>query len=125
MNTYMCQLIALDVGDRTVNVASLKTEYIKNIVDNVFRCNLIDKIVLFGSAIEERCTDDSDIDIAVFGKESKNKVFRSKEYRDYIDSVVSFGDLQDYDILFFDTTKNNDSAIMTDINKGLILFERQ
>ena len=121
----MCKLIALDVGGRTVNVANIKTEYIRNIIDNAFRCNAIEKIVLFGSALEERCTDESDIDIAIFGKETKNKVFKSKSYRDYINSVVSFGNLQDYDILYFDMTKQYDSEIMNDINNGQILFERQ
>ena len=59
----MCQLVSLDVNGKTINVASLKIEYIKNIIDNISRCNLIDKVVLFGSSLEERCTENSDIDI--------------------------------------------------------------
>ena len=67
----MCQLVSLDVNGKTINVASLKIKYIKNIIDNISRCNLIDKVVLFGSSLEERCTENSDIDIAIFGKKTK------------------------------------------------------
>ena len=121
----MCKMVGLDINGRTVNVASIKSDYVKNIVDSISLCNLIDKVVLFGSALEDRCTEESDIDIAIFGKESKSKMFKNKSYRDYINSVVSYGEIQDYDILYFDTNKKNDYSIMQDINNGEILFERQ
>ncbi len=120
----MCQLINISLGDRNVSVASIKSEYIKNIADCASRCGLIDKVVLFGSALEERCTDESDIDIAVFGKESKNKVLKSRYYRDYVNSVVSFGSIQDYDILYFDTNKSYASDIMKNIEAGAVIYER-
>ena len=120
----MCQLVSLDVNGTTINIASLKIEYIKNIIDSIYRCNLIDKIVLFGSSLEESCTEESDIDIAIFGSRSKNKMFSSKSYKDYIKAITSFGEIQDYDILYFDSTKHNDSMIMKDIEKGAVLFER-
>ena len=120
----MCRIINLDIGDRSVSVADIKSEYIKNIVDCVSLCNLIDKIVLFGSAIEDRCREDSDIDIAIFGKESKGKMFKDRSYNNYINSILSYGDIQDYDILYFDSKKKYDSAIMHDIENGEVLFER-
>ena len=120
----MCQLTALNIGGRIVNVASIKSEYIKNIVASSSKCNVIEKVILFGSAIEERCKEESDIDIAVFGKETKSKVFKSKDYRDFVNSVVSFGEIQDYDILYFDSNKKYDSAIMKNINNGEVLFVR-
>lgn len=120
----MCQLVSLDVNGKTINVASLKIEYIKNIIDNISRCNLIDKVVLFGSSLEERCTENSDIDIAIFGKKTKNQMFKTKSYIDYVKSITSFGEIQDYDILYFDSSKENNSSIMKDIEQGAILFER-
>lgn len=120
----MCQLVSLDVNGKTINVASLKIEYIKNIIDNISRCNLIDKVVLFGSSLEERCTENSDIDIAIFGKETKNQMFKTKSYIDYVKSITSFGEIQDYDILYFYSSKENNSSIMKDIEQGAILFER-
>ena len=120
----MCQLVALDINGRTINVASLKVAYIKNIIDNISRCELIDKVVLFGSSLEERCTEDSDIDLAIFGSRSKSKMFGSKSYKEYIKSITSYSKIQDYDILYFDSTKNYDHSIMKDINNGAVLFER-
>ena len=120
----MCQLVSLNVNGKTISVASIKIEYIKNIIDNISRCDLIDKVVLFGSSLEERCTENSDIDIAIFGTKTKSKMFSSKSYKDYIYSVTSFGEVQDYDILYFDSTKNNDSSIMKDIENGAVLYER-
>ena len=55
---------------------------------------------------------------------TKSKMFSSKSYKDYIYSVTSFGEVQDYDILYFDSTKNNDSSIMKDIENGAVLYER-
>ena len=120
----MCQLVSLNVNGKTISVASIKIEYIKTIIDNISRCDLIDKVVLFGSSLEERCTENSDIDIAIFGTKTKSKMFSSKSYKDYIYSVTSFGEVQDYDILYFDSTKNNDSSIMKDIENGAVLYER-
>ncbi|SNU06209.1 Nucleotidyltransferase domain-containing protein [Lachnospiraceae bacterium] len=120
----MCQLVSLNVNGKSISVASIKIEYIKNIVDNIFRCDLIDKVVLFGSSLEERCTEKSDIDLAIFGKKTKSKMFNSKSYKDYIFYVTSFGEIQDYDILYFDSTKKNDSSIMKDIENGVVLYER-
>ena len=120
----MCQMVDLDIGGKTIKVADIKSDYIKNIIDCISKCSLIDKVVLFGSAIEARCTEDSDIDIAVFGRASKNKAFRDKSYIDYVNSVVSYGDVQDYDILYFDINRDYDSTIMQDINDGKVLFER-
>lgn len=121
----MCQMTELCFGNRKVNVAGIKADYIKNIVDSISKCNLIDKVVLFGSALDERCTEDSDIDIAVFGRESKNRMFKNKSYLDYVNSVVSYGSVQDYDILYFDSNKLPSLSIMQDIDRGAVLFERQ
>lgn len=52
-------------------VADMKHKYIVNIADQAKQCSNISRIVLFGSALETRCTEKSDIDIAVFGEESK------------------------------------------------------
>ena len=121
----MCQMTELSFGNRKVNVAGIKADYIRNIVDSISKCSLIDKVVLFGSALDDTCTEDSDIDIAVFGRESKNRMFKNKSYRDYVNSVVSYGSVQDYDILYFDSNKLPSLSIMQDIDRGAVLFERQ
>lgn len=120
----MCELVELRAGDRNIKVASIKKDYIQNIIESAHICNAIDKIVLFGSALNEGCTFYSDVDIAIFGKYSKQRIYRMKSYNDFVASVVSFGELQDYDMLYFDSTKKYEDSIMKDINKGAVLFER-
>ena len=51
-------------------------------------------------------------------------MFGSKSYKEYIKSNTSYSGIQDYDILYFDSTKNYDHSIMKDINNGAVLFAR-
>ena len=74
----MCELVEMKIGKKRIRVADIKKDYIQNIIDSVILCKEIDKVVLFGSALEERCTDASDLDIAVFGKYPKNQMYRLK-----------------------------------------------
>ena len=120
----VCKLVGLKIGKREIKVADIKKECIENIISNAHLCSKIEKIILFGSALEERCQENSDIDIAVFGKYEKNAMLRLKSYRDFVNAVVSFGKWQDYDVLYFDTTKQKNDMIMTDIENGAVLYER-
>ena len=120
----MCNLTELKIGERSICVADIKKSCIENIISSIHLCSAIDKVVLFGSATQTDCTDSSDVDIAIFGKKSKTKMFSSKGYRNFVNSVVSFSYLQDYDLLYFDSTKKNKSVILEDINNGVVLFER-
>ncbi len=78
--------------------------------------------MLFGSSIEERCTEKSDIDIAVFGTQSKNKYLDSKEFKRFQDSLFLFDLNQDYDILYFSDDKQYQDAILNDINNGTEIY---
>ena len=120
----MCQLVSLKANGKVIKVAGVKMDYIKNIIDKASLCELIDKIVLFGSCLNEKCTEDSDIDIAVFGSISKSKMFNSRGYKSFINSIASYGEVQDYDILYFDSTKDNGCSIMEDIELGVVLYEK-
>ena len=120
----MCRLVSLRTGNREIKVADIKKDCIKNIISNARLCKEIKKIILFGSALEERCQEDSDIDIAVFGMHTKNMMFRLKSYRDFVNAVVTFGKWQDYDVLYFDMTDQGDAGIMSEIERGVVLYER-
>ena len=65
----MCRVLEMDIGNRSIQVADIKKKYISNIIDAASKCDLIDKVVLFGSSLEERCKDSSDIDLAIFGNQ--------------------------------------------------------
>ena len=52
-------------------VADIKLRHIDNIAEQAKEAKNIRRIMLFGSALEERCSERSDIDIAVFGTKAK------------------------------------------------------
>lgn len=61
----MSKLVKL-FENKNILVADIKKNHILNIIEQAKKCNRITKIILFGSSLEERCTEISDIDIAVF-----------------------------------------------------------
>jgi predicted nucleotidyltransferase len=119
----MCKLREYD---KNKFVADIKYDYILNIAKQASECKNISKIMLFGSSIEERCNENSDIDIAVFGDMQKVKYLRSKEYDRFHAGVVSYGGdfIQDYDILYFCNNKIYDDSIMDDILNGVEIYRR-
>ena len=110
----MCKLIKFSDG---CYVADIKKKYILNICDSAKDFENISRIVLFGSALQTRCTNKSDIDIAVFGKKGQNAYLRSKEFKQFqrrlfaLDNTVS----QDYDVLYFCDNIECDNDIMRSI----------
>ena len=121
----MCTIKSITIGDKIINVADIKSKYMQNIAEAAESCTYIDKIVLFGSSLRESCREDSDIDIAVFGSQSKAKALTSKAYRRFLTQIYSFDDFnQTYDILYFKTGEKQTSSIMTDINKGEVIYAK-
>lgn len=122
----MCKVVSMNIGDRDIKVADIKEKYIRNIAEVAQRSGIFDRVILFGSSIDERCKEDSDIDIAVFGDETEYKMLRSKKYDVFRSQLRSYdeGD-QAYDILYFKTdSPRNKSAILNDIYAGEILYEK-
>ncbi len=119
----MCKLITKQIDNREIRVADIKSSYIDNIINSAKLCDQINRIVLFGSAIEERCTEESDIDIAVYGSKPENKMLLSKSYKAFVRGIFSYDLFQDYDILYFQEGTEEDLSIQKDIRKGIILYE--
>ena len=119
----MCALI--DWGNGGC-VADIKQKYVRNIAESAKTCGNIDRIVLFGSATQARCTAASDIDIAVFGKKPVNSYLRSPEFKRFHRNVVSFENdfSQDYDILYFCVNDPADAPILRDIAHGTEVYRR-
>lgn len=118
----MCKLTALSDGKQ---VADIKLPYIKNIVSEAAHCKHIQRIMLFGSSLEERCTDLSDIDIAIFGDLTKSRYYSTKEYRDFVNHLFDFDFHQDYDILYFKDGAKSTAPILEDISRGLEIYRRE
>ena len=121
----MCKVVTMDVDNRKIRVADIKKKYVDNIIDAAKKCDIIEKVILFGSSIEDRCQESSDIDIAVFGKQIRSKALSSKKYERFSRQLYAFNDFkQDYDILYFKSGTKNRSLIMDDIQRGEVLYER-
>ena len=121
----MCKVTTINVDDRKVHIAELKLPAVKNIIEVVRQNDLFDKVILFGSATGDRCKEDSDIDIAVFGTEPTYQMLRSKKYLDFTNAVRGFGDgRQSYDILYFKTGTKDNRFFIDEVGKGEVLYER-
>ena len=121
----MCKLVEIENSEKNmVRVAEIKKDCILNVIHSCELCPDIHSVVLFGSGVREDCSVPSDVDIAVFGDKSKAKMFKSSSYRKFVNSVCSCGELQDYDILYFDRTKVTDSLILDNIAQGVVLYKR-
>ncbi len=117
----MCKMIPFEGEKR---VADIKLHHIRNIVDQAAFAKNINRIMLFGSATEERCSEYSDIDIAVFGSLPKSAYLQSKEFKAFQDAVFRFDFSQDYDILYFSDSKPHSDPILHDVLKGTEIYRR-
>lgn len=119
----MCQLRNLT---KDIRVAEIKYDYIVNIIRQAQKCKNISKIILFGSSIEERCSKNSDIDIAVFGSKKPYIYLKSAEFRNFNNNIFAFNDFdgQDYDILYFTENTNDNSELMKNISQGVEIYRR-
>ena len=119
----MCKLRNLT---EHIRVAELKYDYIVNIIKQAQKCKNISKIILFGSSIEQRCSKNSDIDIAVFGDKKPHVYLKSAEFRNFNDNIFSFNnfDGQDYDILYFADNATDNSELMQNIRQGAEIYRR-
>ena len=117
----MCKMVPFE-GDK--QVADIKLHHIRNIVDQASAAKNINRIMLFGSATEERCSDRSDIDIAVFGNMTKSSYLKSKEFKAFQDAIFRFDFAQDYDILYFSDRQPHSDPILNDIFTGTEIYRR-
>lgn len=126
----MCKLMSIQSNTgNNVEVADIKAGVIKKILEIAPICPQIDYIYIFGSSVEERCTEKSDIDIAIVSNVIRSKLFRSKDYRDFILKLYSINTEQDYDILQFNSIKTiqeSKDAVCSDIlTKGKLIYRRE
>ncbi len=117
----MCRMVPFRDGR---SVAEIKLRHIHNISERAKEAKSISRIILFGSALEERCSEKSDIDIAVFGDKSKSSYIDSKEFRAFKNGLFRFDWDQDYDILYFKEGEEYKDAVMNDIRQGVEIFRR-
>lgn len=121
----MCKLVDFTTNYGTVcKVADIKIEYINHILKSASVCSEIEKIVLFGSTLEERCKDISDIDIAIFGNQTESCFLKSKQFEQFERELYGYGNFQDYDILYFQNGKKQNAKILEDIQAGKVIYRK-
>ena len=122
----MCKVIPISIGSRQICVAEIKQKYIRNIIDAASQCDLIDHVVLFGSSLQERCREKSDIDIAVFGNQPRSRALTSRKYERFARQLYAFDNYaQAYDILYFRSGSDDSSPILHEISRGEELYVRK
>lgn len=128
----MCRLTDLNTYDGTqIGVAGIKRDAIINIIESASLCPNIDAIVLFGSSLEERCTADSDIDIAIISKKTVSGLSQLKSFKRFMEMVYLFDMNQEYDRLYFKSLedieqKADEQQICREIvSKGKIIYRKE
>lgn len=117
----MCKMVQFNEEQY---IAEIKLPHIQNIMEQAKKAKHINRIMLFGSSIEERCTQRSDIDIAVFGDRDRGRYIDSKEFRKFKSALFNYDWDQEYDVLYFKENCKLKSDIMSDINKGIEIYRR-
>ena len=121
----MCKVSPMNIGTHQIRVAEIKQKYIRNIIDAARECDLIDRVVLFGSSLQERCRESSDIDIAVFGNQPRSRALTSRKYERFARRLYSFDNhAQAYDILYFRSGSGDSNPILHEISRGEELYVR-
>lgn len=127
----MCKLVGVNTFDgNKVNVASVKKDAIMNMILAASLCPNIDAIVLFGSSLEERCTDESDIDIAIISDKTVSGLSKMKSFKKFMEKVYLFDMRQEYDRLYFKSIeeiehKADEQQICKEIaSKGKIIYRK-
>lgn len=81
----MCRMASVKTNFNTeIQVADIKKEVIENIIEAANVCNKICQIILFGSVIESRCQEDSDIDMLVVSDMARSKLYKDKGYQEFL-----------------------------------------
>ena len=126
----MCKLVKItnSLGEQ-IEVAEIKADTIKKIIEIAKICDKIDYIYLFGSSVEERCTDESDIDLAIISNVSASKLCNRSSYREFKERLYAIDTDQEYDRLQFNSLKairNSKEPVCLDIiSKGKLLYQRE
>lgn len=94
----MCQLVPVKTNFNTeIEVADIKKDVIENIIKAAGVCTKICQIILFGSVIESRCTEDSDVDMLVISDISRSRLYKDKGYQEFLKRLH---DRDDYEQLY-------------------------
>lgn len=81
----MCQMVSIKTNfDTEIQVADIKKDVIENIIKAASACTKICQIILFGSVIENRCQEESDVDMLVVSETTRSRLYKDKGYQEFL-----------------------------------------
>lgn len=97
----MCRMVPVRTNFNTeIQVADIKRDVIENIIEAASACKRICRIILFGSAIESRCQENSDVDMLVVSDINRSKLYKDKGYQEFLKRLhTKDGYEQMYDVI--------------------------
>lgn len=117
-----------NIGEK-IQVADIKADTIKQIIAIAKICDKIERIYLFGSAVEERCRQESDIDLAIVSNVTASSLMRKSSYRKFKDKLYAIDRKQEYDRLQFNSyeaIQNSRELVCQDIlSKRKLLYKKE
>lgn len=78
----MAKLVKL-FNTSDIYVADIKKDLLLEIVEKAKEFDFIKQLILFGSSLEERCKDSSDIDLIIVGNKPSCRCLDSRAYRNF------------------------------------------
>lgn len=118
----MCNLVPMQLCGQIVNVAEHKVEKIKKYLEVFPKLKSVDKVYLFGSTLETRCNENSDIDLLFVY--NNRKLFHHEMSWDMLDIFPESAEdealciPENYDI------KRAMGAVKTALTKGKVIYKR-
>lgn len=97
----MCRMVSVKTNfDTEIQVADIKKDVIENIIKAASVCTRICQIILFGSVIEDRCQEDSDVDMLVVSDTTRSQLYKDKGYQEFLKRLhAKDGYEQMYDVI--------------------------
>lgn len=127
----MCRLVELETNyGLKIKVADIKKVCVQNIIEAAPQCRQISEIILFGSALEERCTERSDVDIAIISKRGVSGLSGTKGYEMFMNRLYECNKDQEYDRIYFKSVKEieekKDTVLICRelLEKGELIYRR-
>ena len=97
----MCRMVNIKTNfDTEIEVADIKKDVVENIIKAADACIPICQIILFGSVLDSRCREDSDVDLLIVSDTVRSKLYRDKRYQEFLKRLHDKDDYEQmYDVI--------------------------
>jgi len=122
----MCQLVNLQLKNGTiVKVAEHKVERLKKYMSVFPMLKSIKQVILFGSAITENCTEQSDVDLCFLYRDKKQYREDMAELYYNIMPESTDDDAMSADCEWFKTSNMLTGAMKVAAREGVVIYDSQ